>query len=79
MRVDQRRRSGQPREAIEDEAAGDCDVQARALADHRDLDAGIGALHEIVWDSLVLVAQQYDRSLLRRLAQRERQRILCEL
>ncbi len=75
----QLRESGQTRKAIQDKAAGDGYVQARALADHRDLYARVGALDEMVWDSLVLVPEQHDGSLPGRLDQCERRGIFGEL
>jgi len=51
---------GEAGEAVEDQAAGDCDVEAGAAADHRDLNADVGGLDVLGGDALGLVAEQHD-------------------
>jgi hypothetical protein len=48
-------------EAVENQTAGDGNVEAGATADHRDLDAGIGGIDVLGGDALGLMAQQHDR------------------
>jgi hypothetical protein len=70
--------SRQARESIQHEASRNRDVKARALPDHRDLDAEIGGFDVFIRDAVPFVAEQDDRALHGRLESRKRDRVLSE-